>query len=144
VEALRHGDVVGLALAAQLLDDRETLGIARREVAAQLARAAFEQPEEGTVLPLLCIAVAGIGFVLRHEALKAFVEPPEEGAAFIDGVERVDDGRAPRNRDAGIHASLAEPVQQRHFALALEAARDCPVQNIVQTGTKHVRGGAIV
>src|SRR5262245_60194697 len=93
--------------------------------------------EERAPAPRLgCRPLAG-RLVLRNWLFQLLVSIPGKGTALIDGVERVDDGDATRDRQAGFAAAPAEVVEQGDFIVAGKAAIDDPVDDAIDVFCLH-------
>ena len=65
------------------------------------------------------------------------VVPPAEGAAFVDGVQRVDERHRPRQLKAGATAFRAEPLHQIGFQRAGQPASHEPTRNAMDVDVAH-------
>src|SRR5438067_8213193 len=129
---MNESHVIGLTVRFQLAKDCEVRRVARADPAAQLAGSALCQTVERAAVP------AGRGFadirwsVFDDRRLLHAVGSPTKRTAFVDRMERVDDKRGTRERNAYAKAAVAEAVQRFCLRCAGKARLDEPAFDAVQ------------
>jgi len=131
-EAMDEGNVVGLTFRFQLAKDREVARVTRADPAAQLAVSRLHQMVERAALPV-GRGLADVRWpVFDDRRLLGAVGSPTKCAAFVDWVQRVDDQRGTRERDACSAAVVAETVQRLGLRCAGKTCLDEPAFDTVQ------------
>ena len=113
-EAVDHRDIVGHALAAQLLHHRE-LQIVTVEALAKGGRAALVELVEGALQPLVG-AVLGIQAAVLGLGRRRGIAAPFEHPPFQHRVQGVDPDHRPAQRQPEAPGALAELLQQGKLA----------------------------
>ena len=138
-EAMNESDVVGLPLRFHLAKDREVLRVAGADPAAQLAVSGLYQVVERAALPI----GRGLADIRRpvfdDRRLLDAVGSPTKRAAFVDRMQRVDQKRGTRKRDACAAAAVAEAVQRLCLRCAGKPCFDEPAFDAVQRLTLRFR-----
>jgi len=129
---MNESDVVGLTLRFHIAQDREVLRVARADSAAQLAASSLYQMVERAALPI----GRGLADVRRpvfdDRRLLDAVGSPTKRAAFMDRMQRVDDKRGARERNACAAAAVAEALQRLCLRCARKTCLDEPTFDAVQ------------
>ena len=130
-------EIVRLPGGFQLLDHREIGGLAAREPAPQLALARRDKTIERRALPTRGRLALVRAPILDEWTLLVAVVPPAEGAAFVDGMQRVDERHRPRQLKALATAFRAESLHQIGFQRAGQPASHEPTRQARDVDVAH-------
>src|SRR5215207_9256675 len=97
-----HGEIVGLALGPQFLEDRKVRRLALGETASHLCLAAHEQMMKGADRPFLRGVASVTDATILGDRLESLaLPPPAEDVPLVNGVQGVDENQRAGNRDTG-------------------------------------------
>ena len=139
VELLQQREIIGLTGLPEFFEDRKVADLTEFKPKAQFVLVAIEKLVERALRPAFQRqpVVLDQRTVLRHDRLERLVVGPREGAARIDGMQRVDDRGRPRQGQPGVDAARAEALQQHQLAVADETPADGPVCNARNVALVH-------
>ena len=139
-KAMHHGDVVGLPLQLHGGELAEVGPAAVPDTATQFPGPTRPKFIEGAALPVLGSLATLVGAaVFDDRVLVVGLDPPAEGASFIDGMECVDQRDGTGQRQAGLRATAAEAVDEFRLRMAGEAAFNQPSEDALQVVFVHAR-----
>ena len=133
-EPVDHREVVGHAVAPQVLQERE-LQLLVAEASAQRRSPAFVEPMERALQPLV---VAALGIEPAVLGLyRGAVPAPFEQPAFQDRVQRVDADHGAAERQPRADGALAKALHQGQLGLARQAGCGDPLDQRQEMASAH-------
>ena len=134
---MNEDEIVGVAGVLHFLDDRKFGGFAKTDAQPHLFLTDLQEMEERAALPRCRSLALVAAAVFDHGRIVRFLVPPAEDAAFMDGMQRVDEGHGARQIEAGGAALLAELAQQVFFCHAGKTTANHPTGDTDDIGVFH-------